>query len=331
MKLLVEWLAKLPERPRTIFKTCAYGFVAGLVAVAFQLAINGCYRAGIVRLSHCSFTTFLWSSLGLILGTSLISGRLLNSFCTDAAGSGIPQLKAAFWKNFGFVPFRVLGVKFIAATLQIGGGSSLGREGPSVQLAGIQPEHEQTTALGNGQDYVEKERKVALPLKDEAAYLIICRGDDLFTSGMVLITPLKIEVQEDPASGRVRANVLDTLKGGYRPDVHVKAIGSADTEFRSGETDLRGLFVADNVHGKATVIAREGESRYAFFRGETWLGASLNAPAAPPRQAGPQGQRIEFQGNLDAQNGQIQEFNNARFNQQRRQAPSKGVQTKQAF
>ena len=136
MKLLVEWLAKLPERPRTILKTCAYGFVAGLVAVAFQLSINGCYRAGIGRLSHCSQTTFLWSSLILIMGTSLISGWLLNAYCTDAAGSGIPQLKAAFWKNFGFVPFRVLWVKFIAATLQIGGGSSLGREGPSVQLAG---------------------------------------------------------------------------------------------------------------------------------------------------------------------------------------------------
>jgi CIC family chloride channel protein len=133
---LVEWLSKLPERPRAILKTCAYGFVAGLVAVAFQLAINGCYRIGIVRLSHCSLTTFLWSSLGLILGTSLTSGWLLNSFCMDAAGSGIPQLKAAFWKNFGYVPFRVLWVKFIAATLQIGGCSSLGREGPSVQLAG---------------------------------------------------------------------------------------------------------------------------------------------------------------------------------------------------
>ena len=136
MKILVEWLAKLPERPRTILKTCAYGFVAGLVAVTFQLAINGFYHAGILRLSHCSFTTFLWGSLGLILGTSLISGWLLSSFCTEAAGSGIPQLKAAFWKNFGFVPFRVLWVKFIAAALQIGGGSSLGREGPSVQLAG---------------------------------------------------------------------------------------------------------------------------------------------------------------------------------------------------
>ena len=133
---MVEWLAKLPERPRVILKTCAYGLVAGLVAVAFQLAINGCYRAGVVRLSNCSHTVFLWGSLGLILGTSLSSGWLLNSFSTDAAGSGIPQLKAAFWKNFGFVPFRLLWVKFIAATLQIGGGSSLGREGPSVQLAG---------------------------------------------------------------------------------------------------------------------------------------------------------------------------------------------------
>ena len=136
MKLLVEWLAKLPERYRTIFKTCAYGFVAGLVAVAFQLAMNGCYHAGIVRLSHCTHATFLWSSFAVIIGTSLISGWLLNSFCADAVGSGIPQLKAAFWKNFGYVPFRVLWVKFIAATLQIGGGSSLGREGPSVQLAG---------------------------------------------------------------------------------------------------------------------------------------------------------------------------------------------------
>jgi len=34
------------------------------------------------------------------------------------------------------VRFRVLWVKFIAGALQIGGGASLGREGPSVQLAG---------------------------------------------------------------------------------------------------------------------------------------------------------------------------------------------------
>ena len=201
----------------------------------------------------------------------------------------------------------------------------------SVQLAGIRPELEQTTVLGDGKDFVEKERKLSLKWKNEAAYLIICRGDDLFTSGMVLITPLKIEVQEDAKSGRVRANVLDTVKGGYRPEVHVKAIGSADTEFRSGETDLRGLFIADNVHGKATVIAREGESRYAFFRGETWLGAPPNAPAVPAQPAAPQGQQLDYQNNLNIENGKIQDFNNGRFNEQRRQAPNKGVQMKQAY
>ena len=182
----------------------------------------------------------------------------------------------------------------------------------SVQLAGIKPESEQTIALGDGKDYVEKERAIPLALKDEAAYLVICRGDDLFTSGMVLITPLKIEVQEDTASGRVRANVLDTAKGGYRPEVHVKAIGSADSEFRSGETDLRGLFIADNLRGKATVIAREGDSRYAFFRGNTWLGTPENAPAQPAQQpqARDRSRAVDYQGNLFQQNDAIQQFNN---------------------
>jgi len=201
----------------------------------------------------------------------------------------------------------------------------------SVQLAGIKPELEQAAALGNGMDYVEKERKVPLALKDEAAYLVICRGDDLFASGMILITPLKIEVQEDTASGRVRANVLDTAKGGYRPEVHVKAIGSADKEFRSGETDLRGLFIADALRGKATVIAREGESRYAFYRGEGWLGAPLNARAASAPKPAVQQPSLDFRGNLDVQSGLIQESNRERFNLQRRQAPSKGVEVKKAF
>jgi CIC family chloride channel protein len=98
--------------------------------------MNGCYRAGIVRLSHCPITTLLWSSLMVMLGTSLISGWLFNSFCPDAAGSGISQLKAAFWKIFDHMPIRVLWVKFIPGVLQIGGGSSLGREDPCVQLAG---------------------------------------------------------------------------------------------------------------------------------------------------------------------------------------------------
>lgn len=98
--------------------------------------MNLIYRGGLVRLSHQSFLVFALGSLALILLTSLASGWLMQSFCREAAGSGIPQLKAAFWKDFGFVPLRVAWVKFLAGVLSIGGGASLGREGPSVQLAG---------------------------------------------------------------------------------------------------------------------------------------------------------------------------------------------------
>ena len=45
-------------------------------------------------------------------------------------------MKLAFWKDFGYVPIRVAWVKFIAGALTVGGGASLGREGPTVQLAG---------------------------------------------------------------------------------------------------------------------------------------------------------------------------------------------------
>jgi tetratricopeptide (TPR) repeat protein len=200
----------------------------------------------------------------------------------------------------------------------------------SVQLAGIKPESEQTITLGDGKDYVEKERAIPLALKDEAAYLVICRGDDLFTSGMVLITPLKIEAQEDPCSGRVRANVLDTAKGGYRPEVHVKAIGSADSEFRSGETDLRGLYIADNIRGKATVIAREGNSRYAFFRGTSWLGTPENTPPPPQVQPATK-QGVDYNDNLMRQNGSIQQLNNDNWNSQRRKGQNKGIQVQQAY
>jgi len=99
--------------------------------------MNWLYRLGLVVLSHHSLEAFCLGSLAIIVLTSLLTGWLLHSFCPEAAGSGIPQLKLAFWKDFGAVPFRVAWVKFVAGILSIGGGSSMGREGPSVQLGGV--------------------------------------------------------------------------------------------------------------------------------------------------------------------------------------------------
>jgi CIC family chloride channel protein len=136
LRRIVERYQHLPKRTRAVLLTCLYGAGAGFAAVVFQLGMNLVYQHGLVALSQRSFATFVVGSLAVIVSASLIVGWLLNSFCPEAAGSGIPQLKAAFWKDFGFVPWNVVWVKFLAGIVSIGGGCSLGREGPSVQLAG---------------------------------------------------------------------------------------------------------------------------------------------------------------------------------------------------
>jgi len=236
-----------------------------------------------------------------------------------------PELKVRY-RNVKEAAIRVYKVDLMKLYLREKNLANITR----VNLSGITPEVEMTMKLGDGKDYVEKEVLAKLPVKDEAAYLVIVRGDDLFTSGIVLITPLKIEVQEDAASGRVRANVLDGVTGGYVPEVHVKAIGSADAEFKSGQTDLRGIHVADGLRGKATLIARAGESRYAFYRGEKWLGAPENAPAKPAaRQPAASPANVDYLENIKGGNRSVQDKNLKVFEQQRRNT-NKGVEVQQA-
>jgi CIC family chloride channel protein len=79
---------------------------------------------------------FALFSLVTILTASIIAGLILTFVSRDAAGSGIPQAKVAFWRDFGFMPARVVIAKFFAGVISIGGGCSLGREGPTVHIAG---------------------------------------------------------------------------------------------------------------------------------------------------------------------------------------------------
>jgi CIC family chloride channel protein len=129
-------LGRFPARSRPLIESGLYGLVAGLAAVAFEVAINWLYAASLLRFSHLSALSFVLASFGVVMTTSLASGFLLARFAPDAGGSGIPQMKLAFWKDFGFIPWRVAWVKFFAGILAVGGGASLGREGPSVQLGG---------------------------------------------------------------------------------------------------------------------------------------------------------------------------------------------------
>jgi CIC family chloride channel protein len=136
LRLVSLTFQRLPRQGRAIVRACLYGLGGGGAAVAFQLSLNWVYEAGLVRLSHQSLSMFLVGSAAIMLGASLLVGWLLHAVCPEAAGSGIPQLKFAYWKASGWIPFRVVWVKFLAGVASIGSGTSLGREGPSVQLAG---------------------------------------------------------------------------------------------------------------------------------------------------------------------------------------------------
>ena len=133
MSLATEF-HRVHGKVRPILGTCVYALAAGIAAVGFQLGINWIYGRTFKAAATGGGWHFIWVSLVTIVVSSLIVGWLLGSFAPAAAGSGIPQVKLNFWKEFGSAPRRISIVKFVAGVLCIGGGQSLGREGPTVQI-----------------------------------------------------------------------------------------------------------------------------------------------------------------------------------------------------
>jgi len=137
----------------------------------------------------------------------------------------------------------------------------------AVNLSGITPQAELKVPLGDGKDYAWKNRALELPLKDEGAYLIICRGDSQITSGLVLVTTLELETHEDAQNGGLRVQVRDTARGSYLADAEMAVYDSAGSAApQKGRSDPRGAFSASGIHGHATLVVKHGESRYAIHR-----------------------------------------------------------------
>ncbi len=149
-----------------------------------------------------------------------------------------------------------------------------------INLAGIEPYLAAAIELGDGKDYVNRQRHLSLDLKDEGAYLVVCRGGSLFASGLVLLTPLAIEVQHDATSGEVRATVKDVTTDQYVHQADVKVISVGNAGIVSGKTDRRGLVVAQGIVGSPTVIARAGTGKYAFHRAPATAATTEVAMAA---------------------------------------------------
>ncbi|RMG25537.1 MAG: H(+)/Cl(-) exchange transporter ClcA [Armatimonadetes bacterium] len=129
----------LVARRRDLFLRAALvGVVAGLVGVLFQWSLFGAE-------SFARWLRELLSSWGFLGAVSLAgvgacaggaSAWMTRRYNPAAAGSGIPNLKAVLLQLRPIKWKSLLPVKFFGGVLAIGGGMSLGREGPTVQMGG---------------------------------------------------------------------------------------------------------------------------------------------------------------------------------------------------
>ncbi|HEY0191129.1 MAG TPA: chloride channel protein, partial [Kofleriaceae bacterium] len=126
------------ERQRLFWLTIAVGGVCGLAAVAFHLAIEWMSVHTIEPALAAPGDDWVPWTLIVPAAGGLLAGLALYYVVPNARGSGVPQIKVAYATKTGGLRVRDSLGKFAIGVLQIGTGSSLGREGPTVQIcAGV--------------------------------------------------------------------------------------------------------------------------------------------------------------------------------------------------
>ncbi|HEX3929400.1 MAG TPA: chloride channel protein [Nocardioides sp.] len=119
------------------------GAGAGLFAVVFRwlikqftlvlsghpdyAAVPGAAHPGLPGLGR-------WFLLGAPVVAGLAYGPLVHFFAREARGHGVPEVMYAVARRGGRIAPQVAAVKALASALCIGGGGSVGREGPIVQI-----------------------------------------------------------------------------------------------------------------------------------------------------------------------------------------------------
>lgn len=113
--------------------------LTGLIAVAYTKLFG--YAESLLR------TVLHWKSWSIFLLTPfcfLLAWLSVQLFAPNAKGSGIPQVMAAIElatpkheKRLGtLLSFRILVMKIVSSLLMVLGGGAIGREGPTIQIAG---------------------------------------------------------------------------------------------------------------------------------------------------------------------------------------------------
>jgi CIC family chloride channel protein len=122
------------ESQRLFALTVVIGVVCGLAAVLFHFSIR--FAEGLLfdrAITAPGDRWIVWGVVTPALG-GLVAGLLLKYVFPNARGSGVPQVKVAYASREGVVRLRDAVGKLFVASLQIGSGASLGREGPTVQI-----------------------------------------------------------------------------------------------------------------------------------------------------------------------------------------------------
>jgi CIC family chloride channel protein len=126
------------RRRRQLPRSVALGVLSGVVAVAFTrlLTASDALRTGLIVRAHAFgvWGLFLPVANGAFGGGLAV--WLVRGLAPEAAGSGIPQLKAVLHHLRSMRGLRVLAVKFVGGVVGIGSGLALGREGPTIQMGG---------------------------------------------------------------------------------------------------------------------------------------------------------------------------------------------------
>jgi len=130
-----DFLRAHEQRRRQAPRAVLAGAITGLVAVAFAELLAAGERLRTAVIGSGGVTSLVGSiALGAVGAGFAVS--LVRKVAPETAGSGIPHLKAVLHNLRGLRWARVLLVKFVGGIAAIGGGLTLGREGPTVQMGG---------------------------------------------------------------------------------------------------------------------------------------------------------------------------------------------------